>query len=252
MDGLDGELFSRRGFGKWLAGDRRSKAAHELEQSGAARIDDTRLSEDVELLLRLGDGRLTAPDERLEQIGGGVGGTALRFLGECADHGQHRSLDRLVDAAVGLVACLPERAGDRVGVDRVGLTEDVGGATDDLREDHAGVPACAEQRRAGHLAGELFAIGGRGGVERLDDPADGHGEVRAGVAVGHRVDVEVIDPLPALLERGRGGPYELAESVEIRSCSQVGRDCHPSAPFPSHTRAYFLVRLAAGRRSAVP
>ncbi len=48
----------------------------------------------------------------------------------------------------------------------------------------------------------------------LDHGARREREVRAGVAVGNRVDVEVVDALAALLDRGQREPRELESLLE--------------------------------------
>ena len=85
--------------------------------------------------------------------------------------------------------------------------EHLGQPAQDLGEDDAGVAARAHERGARELLRERLAAGGGRGLERLHDRAHGQGQVRPGVAVGHRVDVEVVDPLPVRLEiaeRGAG------------------------------------------------
>src|SRR5207247_3275431 len=63
--GFGGELFGRRRFGQRLAGDRGGEPAHELQQTGAAGVDEPRVTEDVELLPRLRHCSLPAFDERV-------------------------------------------------------------------------------------------------------------------------------------------------------------------------------------------
>src|SRR4029450_4362613 len=50
---------------------------------------------------------------------------------------------------------------------------------------------------------------------RFDQAAHGHRQVRAGVAVGHRVDVEVVDSLTAQLERVERAAGEAANGLEV-------------------------------------
>ena len=62
-----------------------------------------------------------------------------------------------------------------------------------------------------------FASAGRSSgafaVERLRDRAHGQRQVRAGVAVGHRVDVEVVDAGAVRLDRGARALDELADAL---------------------------------------
>jgi hypothetical protein len=68
--------------------------------------------------------------------------------------------------------------------------------------------------------GERGTVIARTRLERLDDGADGQGQVRARVAVGHRVDVEVVDPgaggidlrLGAARERQHARPHAVTRT----------------------------------------
>ena len=217
MHGLDRQVRGGRGLRELLSGDRGRETAHELQETGAARVDHARPAEDVELLLGLRDGLLAAPHESREQLGGVEvgGGASLRLLGEGADDRQHRPLDGLADGTVRLVASGPERPCDRRGVDGPRPAELLGGAADDLRQDHARVAARAHQRRAGDFVCQLRAVCRVRGLESFGDALDREREVRTGVTVGHRVDVEVVDALPAALDRGAGRAHQLAERFEL-------------------------------------
>ena len=125
----------------------------------------------------------------------------LGLLGELADHRQHRPFDGPAHGAVGGVARGAEGAADRGRVEQPGLAERLGGAPQDLREDHARVAASAHQRRARELLRERRAVGGRRGVEHLHDRARGLRQVRARVAVRHGIDVQVVDAAAVRLER---------------------------------------------------
>ena len=93
--------------------------------------------------------------------------------------------------------------------------EDVCEATDDLAEDHARVAARAAERGIGKLLRNGLGPGCIRPLERIDDRPDGEGEVRARVAVGDGVDVEVVDPLAAGLEPGERGAGELAGADDV-------------------------------------
>ena len=100
---VDAEAFRRhRRFGNRLARDDRRHATHDLEQARPARVDDARVAEDVELLLRQLDRALPALDERVEQLARKEirRRPRLRFLREGADHRQHRPLDRTAYRAI--------------------------------------------------------------------------------------------------------------------------------------------------------
>ena len=50
-------------------------------------------------------------------------------------------------------------------------------------------------------------------VDHLRDRAHGQRQVRAGVAVGHRIDVEVVDPGAVRLDRGARALDQLADAL---------------------------------------
>ena len=84
------------------------------------------------------------------------------------------------------------QAGDHVGSrDRLERRERVGEAAEDLREDHAGVPAGTHQRTVPDRLADLLHGGAVGG-QLVDDGFERERHVGAGVAVGHRVDVEAV------------------------------------------------------------
>src|SRR6185436_4186020 len=78
-----------------------------------------------------------------------------------------------------------------------------------------GVPAGSHQRCARELARHrLVAVRVRL-LERVDNRAHGQREVRAGVPVGHRVDVEIVDALLVRLEVAKREAGDLAGAVEV-------------------------------------
>ena len=109
----------------------------------------------------------------------------------------------------------------RLAVERALLAEHLGGAAQDLGEDHARVAPRSHQRRARELLRDRGAVGRGRGLERLDDRASGQRQVRAGVAVRNGIDVEVVDPAPVRLERLQGGPRELARAIELRHAERL-------------------------------
>ena len=202
-----------------LAGQRRRDAAHDLEQACAAGVDDPGLLEDSELVRRPCQRVLAALDQLLQQRRGlelRVAGV-LGLLGELADHRQHRSLHRTPYRAVGGVAGGAEGAADRRGVEQPGLAERLGGAAQDLGEDHARIAAGAHQRRPRELLREHGAVGSGRGLEHVHDRARRLRQVRAGVAVRHRIDVQVVDAAAVRLERLKRRPSELAGALQFSS-----------------------------------
>ena len=104
-------------------------------------------------------------------------------------NGKHGALDRLPDRGVGTFPGAVHGLGEDGGVERSALAENVAGAPDHLREDHARVPPRPHERGPRHgLAGLLgAAVGGIGGVFERGFEREEH--VGAGIAVRDGVDV---------------------------------------------------------------
>ena len=133
-------------------------------------------------------------------------------VGHLAEDGQHRPLGRLAHRVVGGVGGAGEGGGDQDRVDQLARPAGqlLGGAADDLAEDHAGVAAGPDQRRPRQRLDELGAadlvdVEPVEPVELLHHRAHRHRHVVAGVAVGDREDVEVVDLLATRLQRCVGG-----------------------------------------------
>ena len=216
MNRVDVQLFAfERRVGQTFAGDSRSDAAHDLEQTRSARVDDSRLAEDGELFGRARDGLLPAPDEPREQLRDVVVVRVLALFRQFTDDGEHRSLHRLAYGAIGGVARGLKGLRDDARVDRSFAAEHLRSTANDLRQDHAGVAARTHQRRARDFLDEPGPVFGVRLLELVDDGACGEGQVGAGVAVGNRVDVEVVDALAVAFERLERAAGELANRGEV-------------------------------------
>ena len=83
------------------------------------------------------------------------------------------------------------------------------------------------------------AVGSRRDLERVDDRARGQGQVRAGVAVRHGIDVQVVDAAAVRLEGLERCPRELAGALELVTRSRLDvfdvhldrGDLEPRQPF---------------------
>ena len=217
------------------AGDDPGEDQH---QAVAARVDDAGFAQHLELLRRPRDRPLAVLDRPLQDLGEDrvlllfgdvaaeplfvgleVGELAGERVGHLAEDGQHRPLGRLADRVVGGVGGGGEGGGDQHRVDQLAgpAGQLLGGAADDLAEDHAGVAAGAHQRRPGQRldqlgAADLVDLEAVEAVELLHHRPHGHRHVVAGVAVGDREDVEVVDLLAAGLQRCVGGSDDPAEA----------------------------------------
>ena len=79
MDRVDAGRHLGGGRGRQrLAGDRAGQPAEELDEPRAARVDDSRLAQDLELLGRAGHGLLPVPHELDEQLPERLGPAACR------------------------------------------------------------------------------------------------------------------------------------------------------------------------------
>ena len=145
-------------------------------------------------------------------------------MGDLAEDGQHRPLGRVPDRRVGGVGGLGEGRGDQDRVDQLARpgSEFLGGAADDLAEDHAAVATSPHQGGAGQ-GGDQF--GPADLVERLAvvEPVElfhhrlhGHRHVVPGVAVGNGENVQVIDLLPTRFKRPVSSSNDPLESLDTR------------------------------------
>ena len=124
---------------------------------------------------------------------------------------------------VGRVGRAGQRRGDQDRVDQLAgpRGQFLRRAADDLGQDHARAAARAEQRRAGHHRDQLVAPDlvdhlAVDRVELVQHGAHGHRHVVAGVAVGDREDVEVVDLLATALQLGvsrRHRPLETDQPI---------------------------------------
>ena len=202
-----------------------------------------------------------ARDHRVLLGGGGRGGKAgalggVRDVGDdlvrhLARDRQDRALRGVAHGGVGAVGGVQQRRPDQRRVDQLAGPRDelLGGAADELREDHAGVAARAEQRGAGHRLHDLLAaervhrarpVAAVQAVELLEHRAQRERHVVAGVAVGDREDVEVVDllaPRFEVRERPGDGRAEAPQVVRLDAPSLghprllVGADAGPQAAF---------------------
>ncbi len=196
------------------------------------------LAQDRELLRPALHGLLARLEGVLEHLGeqlvllldGGVGteapGVHVREVvrhaaGHRTDRREHRALGRVADRRVGGVGGARERGGDEDRIDQLARPRSqlLGRPADDLGEDHAGVAARAEQRRARDRADDLVAAGHVDGpavhaVELVEHRPEGERHVVARVAVGDREDVQVVDLLAAVLELREGGGDDPPEAQQ--------------------------------------
>jgi hypothetical protein len=209
------QLFLERSLRDRFARERGGDAAHDLQQPSASSVDDARVSQDVEQLGRSLDRVGPTKHDGRQQLARTTGDVRLRLLCHFADNREHRPFDRLCHSAVRGVAGPTERPRQRRRVKPLGLGDDLGEAAQDLREDDAGVPAGAHQRCARQFVRERREIVRGRRVELFDRRSDGQGEIRARVAVGDRVDVEVVDAPAVAFEREQRAARKLARPFDV-------------------------------------
>ena len=208
-------------------------------QAVAAGVDDTGLAQHVELFGRPLHRALAVGDRPLQHLGEDrvlllLGDVAVEPLlvrlqmgelagdrvGHLAEDGQHRPLGGLAHRVIGGVGGAGEGGGDEHRVDQLAgpAGQLLGGAADDLAEDDARVAARPHQRRAGQRlhqpgAADLVDLEPVEPVQLLHHGAHRHRHVVAGVAVGDREHVEVVDLLAAGLQGGVRGADDPAEAL---------------------------------------
>ena len=212
-------------------------------QAVAAGVDDARLAQDRQQLRPARDRQLARAQRRLQHardhrvllvVGHLVvqarlvhvrdlGGDPGRHL---AHDGEDRALGRLAHGAVRAVGGAGHRGGDQHRVDQLAGARDqlLGGAAQELGEDHARVAARAEQRGAGDGVHELVAADvvdvalRRQAVQLVEHGAQGERHVVPGVAVGDREHVEVVDLAAAGLELEQRAFDDSAKPYEAGIC----------------------------------
>ena len=122
---------------------------------------------------------------------GGLGGS----LGGQAGDGEDGALGRLHDGLVGGGHALVEGGSQGHAVGGVVVLQGLGHAAEEQGEDDAGVATGAPQQGGGVGGGSLGHGGGGLFLGLSGGGANGQGHVGAGVAVGHREDVELVDAL---------------------------------------------------------
>ena len=157
-------------------------------------------------------------------LAGGVGGAD----GGQAGNGEHRTLGGLHHGAVGGGHTLLQGSGQGRAVQLLQTLGGLGDAAEEEGQDHAGVAACAAQQGAGGDLGG-FGHGGRLALAQLGGGGlDGEAHVGAGVAVGHREYIQVIDRLFLRLDAGGAKEHHLLKRAAVDSICHV--DFSPLAP----------------------
>ena len=217
-------------------------AREDHDQPVPAGVDDAGLAQHRKEVGRPLDRRLPRLDGPREDRGDRLlldvvrrveGQARLRRVGEIAGDpvghlphdGEDRPLGRRPDRRIGTVGCPGHRRADQDRVDQLARPADelLGGSADQLREDHPAVAASPEQRRPGDRVDDLIAADlvdrpvavARQAVELVEHGPQGEDHVVAGVPVGDREHVEVVDLFAAGLQMCQRTGDDRAKANEI-------------------------------------
>jgi len=138
---------------------------------------------------------------------------------------QDRPLGRVAHGGVRAVGRVGERRADQRRVDQLAGPRDelLGGAANQLREDHAGVSARPQQRRAGHRLHDLLAADlvdrplpvALQPIELIQHGLERECHVVPGVAVGDGEHIQVVDLLAARFQMRQRSRHGHAEADQI-------------------------------------
>jgi hypothetical protein len=172
------------------------------QEAGATGVDHACVLEDREHLGRPLEG-IGAPGaggvQDRDEVGPALG-RCHRGLRRLAHHREDRALDRSHDGLVGSLGRRREGSRPTGAVEPVGLGHHPGDPAEDLRQDHTRVSPRPHQGAVadGLADGTEVAVHA---LQLLPHRGQREGHVRAGVAVGHGVDVELVDALLVGVER---------------------------------------------------
>ena len=127
--------------------------------------------------------------------------------------------------AVGSGNALLHGLGQQGAVGGVVALEDLAHAAEQQGQNDAGVAPGAPEQAGGRQLGGLVHGGGLGLAELVHRRLDGQGHIGAGVAVGHRKYVQVID---GLFLRGDAGGAEGDHLLEGAAADLICHVCSPS------------------------
>ena len=154
-----------------------------------------------------------------------LAGGLQRTLGGQAGDGEDRALGGLHHRAVGSGNALLHGLGQQGAVGGVMALEDLAHAAEQQGQNDAGVAPGTPEQAGGRQLGGLVHGGGLGLAELVHRRLDGQGHIGAGVAVGHRKYVQVVD---GLFLRGDAGGAEGDHLLEGAAADLFCHVCSPS------------------------
>ena len=199
-------------------------AFEQVEETLRAGIDHAGLHQHRQLLRRIGERASRLFERGLEPAPRGLG-VALRLerAGEGVDHAEDGAFARFRHGLARRACASLHRAGQDGRRHGDAVAQILGHAGEELRQDRAGIAAGAVDGVLAEHAHQCAGAGRAPAQRAGQDAAKGEGEVAAGVAVGHREDIDFIEdvavrnhPPGAGNERAaqRGTPDEESGPVE--------------------------------------
>jgi len=208
-------------------------AFHQLDETLRTGIDDVGLAQHLELEFRALEGSARRRDAAVQQRGQVAHALAphgLYLMREVGEHREDGALARLAQALARVVGTAAHAVHELVRADAPEVTELVAEAEEELREDRAGVAARAVERGVGDACQGLAGVIVGCALQAAEHGAHGEREVGAGVAVGHR---EYVDLVQVLLLREQACDAGLQRTVEAQAVEVLGNDrggVHALAP----------------------
>jgi hypothetical protein len=205
-----------RGLGQGAAVDDEPERIEQEEEAGAPGVDHAGLLEHRQHVGGAGQGigrHLVGPLHDVEQ--GGLGPHRRRSLGRGRSHREDGPLDRADHGPAGQIGRMGQGVLQLGGPHAVvaGGPEALAHAPQELAEDDPGIPPGPHEGAVPDGLADLGQHGVGGHAVQLGDHGfQGQGHVGAGVAVGHRVDVEAVD---VHLVRAQGVPVALHHGTQL-------------------------------------
>ncbi len=212
--GVDHRGYRHRGLVIGPALDVIGDARNEFDETLAARIDDVRLAQDLELLCRARErllGHRDASPQQRPQIPYAFPPHAVHLVREIAEHRDDGSLARLAQAFSRVERAAVHTVREVRGAQVAQVSELVAHAEKELRQDRTRVAARTVQRCIGDARERLAGVAVGEALKRAEHRAHREREVRAGVAVR---DGEHVDLVQVLLAREQPQDAGLERAIE--------------------------------------
>ena len=140
-----------------------------------------------------------------------------RGFGGFADDSEHCAFYGIWHSPVCHLGCEGQSVSEVASIDCIGVSHCVAQPSEKLGHDESAVATGSEECGAGHRGRGRRHVFGRGGLHVGCDAAHGEHHVGAGVAVGHREDVEGVELVLISGNCGESGAREIAQEVAVSS-----------------------------------